>query len=364
MINKDRLVQTFLNLVKIDSPSGEEKNMAEEVAKRLQKLGATVEFDAYGNVIGHIVGKGEPFILNAHLDTVEPGRGIKPIIEHDIIKSDGSTILGGDPKAGVSIILEILTSLHEDKTSHVPIEVVFTLGEEAGLQGAVNLSYEKIRAKRGITFDGEKAPHCIDVSAPGYNRIDATITGRSAHSGVEPEKGISAIKIAADIITQLPLGRIDKETTSNIGMISGGNARNSIPERIVLTGEIRSRNIEKLENISSTFEKTFNTVMANYPGAKLELTLKREFDPYSFSGDHKLINLIKSIFKQLSVEPILQDSGGGTDVNIFHTHGIEGVVLGMGVYQMHTTREYAEISQMVEAAAFGESLLKSLSASV
>ncbi len=360
MINQDRLVQTFLDLVKIDSPSGHEKAMAEEVAKRLEKLGAAVEFDSYGNVIGHFEGKGEPFMLNAHLDTVEPGRNIKPIVEHDIIKSDGTTILGADPKAGVSAILEALTSLNEDTQETVPLDIVFTLGEENGLYGATYLAYDKIRAKRGITFDGEGEPHNIDLSAPGLNRINAIITGRSAHSGVEPEKGISAIRVASEIIAQLPLGRLDEETTANVGIISGGNAWNSVPEKVEFKGEIRSRNLEKLEQYSLEFHSIANTVLTHYPGAKLDLVIKREFDPYEFTDDHKMIAQIKTIFTELGKEARLLPSGGGTDVNIFHTHGLETVVIGTGAYEMHTTREYVEIPQMLEAAQFCEMIVEKM----
>lgn len=357
MINQDRLVKTFLDLVKIDSPSGEEEEIAKHIAKRLRKLGATVEFDSYGNVIGKIKGKGEPLMLNAHLDTVEPGSSIKPIVEGDIIKSDGTTILGGDPKAGVSIILEALTSIIENGRQHVPVEIVFTLGEETGLFGAVNLDYKKINAKRGITFDGEEQMHNITISAPGYNRVDATIIGRGAHAGATPEKGISAIQIASEIIANLKIGRIDFETTANIGLISGGSARNAVPEKTHFKGEIRSRNIEKLENHTTHFKQVFNKIMRRYKEAKLQLDIKREFDPYFFDKNHRVIKHISSVLNKMEIMPNLQHSGGGTDVNIFHTHGIEAIVVGTGVYEAHTTREYVVISQMYDAARFCERII-------
>ncbi len=208
MVNQKRLVQTFIDLVKIDSPSGSEDKIAREMSKRLTALGGKVESDAYGNVIAKFTGVGEPLMLNAHLDTVEPGQGIKPkmignqqaVGFANEITSDGSTILGADDKAGLSVLLEALTVVKEAKGLHVPIEIILTKGEEVGLLGAKNLDYTKINAKEGVSFDGHSGVDNITVAAPGLHRVDATIIGRSAHAGVEPEKGISAIQIAAKII--------------------------------------------------------------------------------------------------------------------------------------------------------------------
>ncbi len=358
MINKDRLVQTFLELVQIDSPSGEEQKIAKEIIRRLGALGGSVERDTYGNVIAKFKGTGEALMINAHLDTVEPGRGIKPVIQGDKIISDGRTILGGDPKAGVCAILEALTSLKEEKRKHVPLEVVFTLSEEIGLKGAVNLDYSKISAKRGITFDGVNDAGTITNSAPGYNRVDVTIIGRGAHAGEEPEKGISAIKIGAEIISKLEVGRIDHETTANVGLIEGGSALNAVPERLHFKAEIRSRSLQKLEKHSLHFEEVFNSVMQKYPEAKIELTVVREFDPYLFEESHRVIQMAKKALAQLGLKAKLEPTGGGTDVSIFHTHGIETVCVGVGDYEAHTTREYVLISEMLAAAQFCEAIVK------
>lgn len=357
MVNQKRLVKTFLELVKIDSPSGQEQKIVQEVSKRLTQLGFKVIRDKFGNVIGKLPGEGEVIMVNAHLDTVEPGRGIKPVVEGDIIRSDGTTILGGDPKAGVAAILEAITSIKEDNKKHLPIEAVFTLGEEVGLQGALHLDYSLISVNRGITFDGGEEVEQIHIGAPGYNRIDLTIIGRSAHAGAEPEKGISAIKIAAEIITKFKIGRIDHETTANIGLIEGGSARNAVPEKVHLKGEIRSRNLKKLEKHSKHLLSCIDNVMVKYPEAKFELDLHREFDPYQFDENHKFLQEVVEAFKDVGVEPKLHLSGGGTDVNIFHTHGIEAVVVGDADYEAHTTREYVKISELTKAAKFCEKLI-------
>lgn len=357
MVNQKRLIKTFLDLVKIDSPSGEEEKVAKELVKRLKALGVKVHRDSFGNVIGKLAGRGEPIMLNAHMDTVEPGRGIKPVIEGDIIKSDGTTVLGADPKAGVSAILEALTSIKEEGSKHVPIDVAFTREEETSLGGAINLDYSLISAKRGVTFDGEKELHNIDISSPGYNSVNVTVVGRGAHAGAEPEKGISAIQIASEIISNLNLGRIDEETTANIGLIEGGSARNAVPEKAHFKGEIRSRNKRKLEKHTQHFKEVFNKVMLKYKDARIELDITKEFDAYLFDENHRVIKLITQIFKEMNLTPNLQHSGGGTDVNIFHTHGIEAVVVGTGDYEAHTTREYVVIPQMFQAAKFCEKLV-------
>ena len=296
MINPKRLVNTFLDLVKIDSPSGEEKNIAIFVSKKLTDLGGNVISDSYGNLITKFPGNGKSFLLSSHLDTVEPGRKIIPKIYGDKVESDGTTILGGDAKAGIAIILEALQSLVEDKKSHVPLEIVFTLEEETGLLGATNLDYSQINATKGIVLDAVGGVENLILSAPGYTRIDAEITGRGAHSGFEPEKGISAIKIASVIISRLNIGRIDAETTANVGTIRGGSARNAIAETAYLEAEIRSSNVEKLREQTQFFEETINNVLLDYPGAKVNLEMITEFEPYKIEKNHPVIHqLIENV---------------------------------------------------------------------
>lgn len=357
MIKQKRLVSTFLELVKIDSPSGEEKSISAFVAKKLAQLGGDVVFDNYGNLIAKFKGTGDPVMLNAHLDTVEPGRGIKPQIKGNKILSGGTTILGGDDKAGIAIILETLTSFAESKKPHLPIETLFTLEEETGLFGAVNLDYSKIKSKIGITFDGVGGAENITTSAPGYSRIDATITGRSAHAGFEPEKGISAIKIAAEIIAQLEVGRIDHETTANIGLIEGGSARNAVPEKVHFQAEIRSRMLEKLEAHTAHFEKVFNDTLLKNPESKIKLEIEQEFNPYIFEDSHHVIQKAVKALSLINLKPNLAPSGGGADVNIFHTRGIEAICVGAGFYNPHTTREYVNIPDLTNAATFCEELV-------
>jgi len=362
MIIQERLIKTFLELVSIDSPSGEEKNIVSVLTAKLHALDAKVQTDAFGNIIAKVYGKGKPFLLNAHVDTVEPGRNIRPLVQDTIIKTDGTTILGGDPKAGIALILEALTILKEKRETHVPIEIVFTLGEEAGLEGAKHLDYTLLSATEGIVFDGEMGIENIDISAPGYNRVDIDIIGKSAHAGVEPEKGLSAIMIAAALLLRLPQGRIDKETTCNIGLISGGSARNAVPENAFLQGELRSQNVQKLNSLSDKFNSEILYIQKAYAEAKITGKITREFDPYTLtSTTNPLIQQIITVLAKRGITPKFLASGGGTDANIFHTHNILAVVMGTGVYEMHTKREFVKIDELTKAAQFCTDFIRSLS---
>ncbi len=357
MADRDRLVQTFLDLVRIDSPSGEEEVMAEEVGRRLAALGAEVRRDAYGNVIARLGSGAPPFLLSAHLDTVEPGRGIRPVIEGDSIRTDGTTVLGGDPKAGVAAILEALTSLHAAGVAYRPVEVVFTRGEESGLLGSRNLDYRMVTARQGVVLDGEGSVSEITNEAPAQYLVDVDITGRGAHAGVEPEKGIPAILIAAEMIVELPQGRLDRETTANVGLIAGGTARNAVPERCSFKAEFRSRDPERLDEVKQEVELHIAAVAARHPQAKVEARIEKVFEGYRLPPDHPVIALCARALRGMGMEPRLTPSGGATDANIFAGHGIEAAVLGMGGGSFHTTREDLSIANMLGSARFLEALL-------
>lgn len=357
MADRERLVQTFLELVRVDSPTGEEEAMAREVSRRLEALGAEVRRDAYGNVIARIGGEGEPFLLAAHMDTVEPGRGIQPIIDGDIIRTDGSTVLGGDPKAGVAAILEGLTALREAGTAHRAAEIVLTRGEESGLLGSRNLDYSMVTARQGVVLDGEGAVSEITNEAPAQYLIDVDITGRGAHAGVEPEKGVPAILIAAEMIVELPQGRLDRETTANVGLISGGTARNAVPENCSFRGEFRSRDPERLAELRQEVELHLAAVAARHPHAKVDARVEKVFDGYRLPPDNPVIALVTRALDQIGLEPHLVASGGATDANIFAGHGTEAAVVGLGGYNFHTRREELSIDNMVGSARFVEAIL-------
>src|SRR5216684_3984806 len=254
-INRDRLMKLFLELVRIDSISRKERDVAQRLQRELEALGATCTFDNAGervkgntgNLIARIEGtiKADPILLCAHMDTVVPGEGVKPVIEGDIVRTDGTMVLCGDDKSGCAIICEALHQIQEQKWPHGPIDVVYTICEEVGLLGARHLDLEKFAAREGLVFDSD-SPGFLFTRAPGAQTMVFTVRGLEAHAGMVPERGISAIKIAAEAIAAMRIGRIDSETTANLGTIQGGRAINIVPNEVVVRGEARSRDSEKL----------------------------------------------------------------------------------------------------------------------
>ena len=350
MANQDRLIKTLIDLIRIDSPSGEEDAIDREISARVQVLGLEVQHDYFNNVIAKLAGSGEPILLSAHLDTVEPGRGIRPHLDGDVLRSDGSTILGGDCKAGISIILEALTAVIESGATHLPVEVVFTRHEEGGLVGAHHLDFSLLSAQRGVVLDGEGPVSRVSISAPSQNVVTGNITGRAAHAGVEPEKGISAIIIAAEILTQLPLGRIDAETTANVGRIEGGLKRNIIPEQACIDGEIRSRDNRKLDHYSQQFQRVFQEAADRHPEAKVSLNIDNSYQAFSISADHPTVVMISQALANIDLEPSLEATGGGSDANVFVKNGIIALPVGIGVHSFHTTKETAHISEVLQGS--------------
>ena len=357
MINRDRLVRTFCDLVRIDSPTGEEEAVSVDLQRRLEALGLSATRDDYGNLIAGD-GSADPLMLSAHMDTVEPGRGVSPMVEGDRILTDGSTILGGDCKAGVAAILEALESMKEDGAAHRGVEVVLTREEEIGLVGARNLDFSMISAKEAVVFDGEGPVSQITSASPTYISFDIEITGRAAHAGVEPEKGLSSIRIASEIISGLPQGRLDDETTFNIGTIAGGTVRNAVPETTLVSGEFRTRNMETLVGLQRQVEEAISSARRSFPEAVIEDRFVTEFETYTLDEGDRSTRLVMAALQTLGMEAVMRPSGGGTDGNVFRQNGISAVVVGMADYNMHTVREYVTIPDLVDAAHLCETLLR------
>ena len=351
MIDQERLVNSFCELVRIDSPSDEEEEVAKHLTERLTKLGFQVLRDAHGNVIASEDGD-DPLLLSAHMDTVEPGRGIKPEVQGDRIVSDGTTILGGDCKAGVSAILEGLQSVKDEGLSRRTLQVVFTRGEEIGLIGATNLDYSMIRAKQSVVFDGNGPVNTITGASPTYMSFDVKVKGRAAHAGVEPEKGLSAIRIATEIISQLPQGRLDEETTFNVGFISGGSVRNAVPAEATFGGEFRSRNTETLDLLRMEVVAKLEQARQRYGEASIEEDMEILFHMYNLDPNDQIVKLVTRVMGNLNMRPNIQPSGGGTDANVMRHHGIECIVVGMSTNEMHTVDEYVVVPDLVNTARF------------
>jgi tripeptide aminopeptidase len=376
MINQDRLKNLLLELVQIDSHSRKEREVAQRIKQYCEDLGAEVEIDDAGEKVGGNTGnviarfKGtipgaEPIMMSAHMDTVVPGEGVKPIIEGDIIRTDGTTVLGGDDKSGCAVIIETIRSLQEQNIPHTPIEAIFSICEEVGLLGAKNVDVSRIKSKYGIVFDSDD-PGFLFTRGPSADHLDIEIFGLESHAGVAPEEGISAIKIAAEAIAGMKLGRIDEETTANIGVIEGGKATNIVTNYVNLKGEARSLEDSKLEEQTKHMVRRFEDAAAKYEvtvegrttKGRIKAHVSREYSAMDVSDDSHVVQLVKTAAARLGKEVKTLASGGGCDANIFNKKGIECANLGTGMRAIHTVNEWLDVKDMYASAAMTLEILK------
>ncbi|MFO7964697.1 MAG: M20/M25/M40 family metallo-hydrolase [Desulfobacterales bacterium] len=365
MINKERLADVFTMLVEIDSISREEEGMFKKTGDIFESLGAEVFCDnahvTIGGNTGNLVAKFsgtaavEPMLLNAHLDTVEPGRGIRVKFENGVFTSSGDTILGADDKSAIAILIEVMHVLKENKLDHGPIELVFTVCEEIGLEGAKNLDYDLITATFGYALDASDTEGIV-TRAPAANRLTYTIYGKDAHAGAAPEKGINAIVLASRAIAPLNIGRIDHETTCNIGVIQGGTATNIVPSAVTVQGEVRSHHNDRLDTVTEEITRSFERVVNDYIAAdsgdipRLEVVVEPEFPGTHIPENHRVVELARKAAENLGRRMKTKTTGGGADANIFFEKGIYVGVLGTGMQDMHTVRESVRLEDLVKSA--------------
>jgi len=368
VLSEHRVVQEFLELVQIDSVSGRERRLADWLKGRLCALGLAVREDAAGggagfdtgNVIGRLPaagGAGPALLLCAHMDTVEPGSGVRPRIEDGFVRSSGDTVLGADDKAGIAAILETLRLLQEKDIRHGGLEVVFTICEEGGLLGAKNLDYSLLTAAAGYVLDSDGPPGTIVTMAPTQDRIGATVRGRAAHAGINPEDGINAIQVAAKAISRMKVGRIDAETTSNIGIISGGQAVNIVPDSVSIQGEARSLSAAKRAAQTESMSRALRDAAAEC-GAKVEIVAETLYDGFSLEPGSFVVRSAVEAARSIGLAPRLVKTGGGSDANIFNSRGIATAVLGVGMKKVHTTEEYIALEDLVNNAAYLVAVVK------
>ncbi len=370
MINKDRIVDNFLNMVKIPSPSLKEREMADYVKKELEKLGLEVVEDNAGencdgnagNIVGVLKGKGEnpkKLLFSSHMDTVLPCDKITPIMENGIIRSDGTSVLGGDDKAGIAAIIEMLNQIKDSDFDHPEIIVVFSIAEEIGLIGARNFNLEKYSPDFGVIIDSGGAPGTVTVQAPYAAKGKIEILGRPAHAGIEPEKGINALVVASHAITQLRLGRIDENTTSNIGVVTGGSAVNIVMPSVSLMYEARSADgkalDELLQETKTIFEKT-----AREFGAEVKNSVVKGYDGFKLEEGCEILNIVEKACKEIGIEYSPVKSGGGSDTNIYNSKGVPSINLGIGMTKVHTKEESIKIEDMVGCTELLLSIIKNV----
>lgn len=354
-VSAERALATFLELVQIDSPSYHEQAVAVALERELRDLGLAVENDrsgpdGVGNVVGRlVVGSGESIALIAHTDTVEPGRGIRPRVEAGIVRSDGTTILGADNKQAIAAILEGVRATLESGHSHAPIEVVFTWGEEKGHQGAKSLDLGRLASRVAFVFDVGGPVGDVVTETPTHVGLRATFLGRAAHAGIEPEAGVSAIDAAARAIAAMPLGRLDAETTANVGTISGGTVRNTVPERCVFEAEARSLDEARLAVQVAAMRRACEEG-ASAVGARLELEVTRSYAGFRLAPDAPVVRRAIEAVVAAGLSPSLTRTGGGSDANSLNERGLPTVNLGTGMRDLHSTRESVDVADIQRLA--------------
>jgi tripeptide aminopeptidase len=362
MINRDRLAESFMSLTSIDSVSRKEAKISDEIRKILAPFADEIWIDSAGekvgsdtgNLIARIQGNRNvpPLMLNAHMDTVEPGIGVKPQSKNGVFSSDGSTVLGADDKSAIAIIIETLHILHENKLPHGPLEIVITICEEIGLLGAKNLDFNLLSAEYGYALDTADT-ECIVTRAPAANRFEILVHGKDAHAGVDPENGINAILLASRAIAGLKLGRIDSETTCNIGVIEAWGATNIVPNLVRIKGEVRSHDETKLENVTRKMVDAFEHVVFDYRKEfatnelpRVDVDIENEFNRTFIPDDHPVVTMAKQAAENLKRQVQTKKTGGGSDANVFFKNGIITGVIGTGMKDIHTVRESIRLDDM------------------
>ncbi|MCR8847059.1 tripeptidase T [Rossellomorea sp. SC111] len=357
MINEERLLNEFLELVQIDSETKEEAEIAKVLTKKFSDLGVEVFEDdtmgetghGAGNLICTLKGNKEgvdPIYFTSHMDTVVPAKGVKPTLKEDgFIYSDGTTILGADDKAGLATMLESVRVLKENNISHGDIQFIITVGEESGLVGAKALDSSLVKAKYGFALDSDGKVGNIIVAAPTQAKVKATIFGKTAHAGVAPEKGVSAITIAAKAISKMPLGRIDEETTANIGRFEGGKATNIVCEQADILAEARSLVPEKMEAQVEKMKAAFTSV-AEEMGGKAEVEVQVMYPGFKFKDGDEVVEVAKRAAKKIGRPSELLTSGGGSDANVIAGFGVPTVNLAVGYEEIHTKSERMPVEEL------------------
>ena len=368
MINQERLKNFLIELIKIDSLSRKEYNVAMRLKSEMEALGATVSIDDagekvggnVGNLVAHFSGntqRAQALLLSAHMDTVVPGEGIVPILDGDILRTNGRTVLGGDDKSGVAIICEVMRVMKENRLPCSDIDVVFTICEEAGLIGAKCLDVGKLRARTGLVLDSDSVGFLF-TKAPAANRMEFHVHGLEAHAGVCPEKGINAIKVAAEGIAQMHLGRIDDETTANIGVVEGGMAVNIVPNHVILRGEARSHSEEKLNRQTEHMKHCLEEAAARHVleldgkrhSAKVEAKIERDYDRMDVPESAPIVKLVHAAAKSLKLEVKTHATGGGCDANVLNQKGLVVANLSTGMRDIHTVNEWLDLRDLNRSA--------------
>lgn len=355
MLSRERLQERFLELIKIYSPSGGEKEQCQWLMDYFKERGIEASIDeagaAYGgnggNIIAHIKGEATnlPICFAAHLDQIEPCKDVRPVVDGHIIRTDGTTTLGGDDKGAVASILEILEDILETGKPHKEFYIMFTVSEETSMQGTKHMDPSRLPCKDMIIADATGPAGIIAYKAPAMEAIKCTVKGRKAHAGIEPEKGINAVVAASKAISRMHIGRIDEETTSNIGRIEGGAATNIVTDEVTFTAEIRSHSMDKLNAEVAYMEACLKTA-AREMGAEYEMSHELAYPSLEVSLDSELYRITAKAMEEEGIAPVPMVIGGGSDGNILAGYGCNSLILSVGMIDVHTVQEALDMDEL------------------
>lgn len=342
-----RMIDQFMEMVQIDSESGNEANFINWLKTELDSMGGETMLDGYGNLVAKFCAKNsgatEPILLSCHADTVKPGIGIEPVLADGVIRSKGDTILAADDKAGIAEMLEAIRTAEQ----YPPLEIAISRQEEVGLLGVKNMDYSLITAKKGFLLDNDTLDTIV-IGGPSYFAIDVTITGRAAHAGMEPEKGINAIQAASKAIAALDLGRLDHETTANVGVINGGIIRNGVPDGCTFLAECRSLTHEKAQELADRMVAIIEKEVTDL-GAKVNIKVDNLCKAVDIPEDAETVEIAKQALKTAGVDATTTFITGFTDASIYNNQGIEVAVVGIGARDEHATTEHIHVADMEKA---------------
>ncbi len=367
-IDKERLIADFLSLTTGSAESLDERRVADLLTEKLKMIGFSESEDDAGQKLGGNAGNlygflkgtipGLPLLLSAHMDTVKPGENKHPVLHADgTITSDGTTVLGADDAAGIVEILEGIRSVREAGLPHRDIEILFPVAEEIYIQGSGVFDFSRIHAKEAYVLDMSEEVGSAAVRAPSLISFQVTVKGKASHAGFAPENGIHSIAAAAQAIARLQQGRIDDETTCNIGTITGGTAKNIVPEQCVCTGEIRSFSHEQALRQIENIRKSFSDAAGAF-GAAFEMETKEILRAYSLSENEAVVKRFQRACKELGFAGDLRSTFGGSDDHNFLKAGIRGIVLSCGMQRVHSTEECISVGELMKGAALVAALIQ------
>jgi tripeptide aminopeptidase len=368
LIDRERLAADFVLLCETDSPSREEGDIAALLQTIFARLGADEILEdeskaATGSNTGNLIIRfaggtdREPIFLNCHMDTVEPGRGVKVRREGDTFFSSGDTILGSDDKSGIAAVLEAIRCVRENNLPCRPLEIILTTCEEIGLLGAKSLDPAMISARIGYALDSTGFGTVI-TGAPAANRLEITVRGVAAHAGLHPEWGVNAIALAAQALNAAPMGRIDDESTVNFGTIRGGTATNIVPDQVTIHGEARSHSMATLDSLTRQVERAFVQAVADWRdptgqakgNPELSFAATPDFPAMLLNQNDPAIQLIDRAAASIGLQLEYKIAGGGSDANIFNGHGLQTAIISTGMTHVHSTDEQVDLQDMVDLA--------------